>query len=234
MQPKRLYWALSAASANDVCLSQTPGGAGNLVLNGARVVAGVAVMSNGDPTVSSGGASQRRLLFTFAGNEAARTFTVFGTRAGDGFGAAKQVVIGTVAGTAPGTVETDFDLATVTRIAVDAATAGALTVGTSTKGSTPWVMANLHAAALQKINVDGYLVSGAATTTLEYTADPLPKLFTAADNTRFPRVRTHPGWSAITGDGEGVIDWPISAFRLTQTGTGLFRLVYIGSPTVGN
>ena len=59
---------LAAASVNDICLSQTPVGAGNLTINGADAAGGVATQD-----------TQRRVLFTFAADESARTFGVYGT-----------------------------------------------------------------------------------------------------------------------------------------------------------
>lgn len=251
MQPKRSYWTLAAAADNNICQSQTPG-AGNLTLNGALVTAGVANLVNGNPLLSSGGASQRRVRVTLAGDETGKTITLFGTRAPDGFNASVgQSIIETIAGGAPGTFDTLQDFATITAVSISAAAAGAIKVGTNGLASTPWVMAPLAALAAFKTGWDGRLVSGAVTHSLEYTADPLPKRFytggiekplgttsalvAVADNTRIPYPKIHPGWNAATGDAEGVIDWPYSGCRVSiASGTGLLRLVYQTSPLEGN
>lgn len=252
MQPKRLYWTQSAASDADVAANQTPGAAGDLTLNGGRVTAGVASMSNGNPLLSTGGASQRRPRLTTAADETGKTVTVYGTRAPDGFNASVgQSIIETVLLAGAGTYDLLQDFATITRVAVSAAFSGNIKVGTSGIGATPWIMAPLAAVQAYKTGWDGYLVSGAVTHSLEYTADPLPKRFytggiekplgttsalvAVADNTRIPKARQHPAWNAATGDAEGVIDFPHSASRVAlSAGAGLLRLVYLTSPLEGN
>src|ERR1700692_2947068 len=56
---------LAAASANNIALSQTPGAAGALILNGSLVVGGVAILDN-----------PRRILATTA--DSTHTLTVVG------------------------------------------------------------------------------------------------------------------------------------------------------------
>lgn len=106
---------LAAAAANNVGLSQTPLTAGNLTLNGALVVGGVAVLDR-----------PRRIIITSAGNDSAVTFTAYGT---DFSGQALQA---SVAGAAIGAADFGVSFATVTRITTAAATAAAITVGTNT------------------------------------------------------------------------------------------------------
>lgn len=107
---------LAAASANNVCLSQTPLGAGNLTLDGALVVGGVAMLDQ-----------PRHIIVTCAAAENTKTFTAYGT---DWSGQPIQSLA--VAGpAAPGAVDFGVSFATVTRIAVSAATTGAVTVGTN-------------------------------------------------------------------------------------------------------
>lgn len=252
MQPKRLYWTQSAASDSDVAANQTPGAAGDLTLNGGRVTAGVADMHNGNPLLSTGGASQRRPRLTTAADETGKTVTVYGTRAPDGFNASVgQSIIETVLLAGAGIYDLLQDFATITRVAVSAAFSGNIKVGTSGIGATPWFMAPLAAIQAYKTGWDGRLVSGAVTHSLEYTADPLPRRFytggiekplgttsalvAAPDNTRIPYPKTHPGWNAATGDAEGIIDWPYSGSRVSiASGTGLLRLVYQTAPLEGN
>lgn len=98
-------------SANAICLSQTPGGAGNLTLNGAT----------GSATFDA----PRCITLTPAANEAGTPFTVTGL---DEFGNAQTDVLwgkNAVASTSE-TVWTK-----VTQISVPAATVGAITVGTT-------------------------------------------------------------------------------------------------------
>lgn len=104
----------AAADADGVCASQTPGGAGNLTINGA-------LASGGEVEFDA----PRQVTITGTGNEVGKTFTITGT---DETGAAASEAI---AGPNNSTVTTTTYFATVTQIAVDAATAAAITVGSS-------------------------------------------------------------------------------------------------------
>ena len=108
---------LAAADPNGICTTQTPGGAGDLTINGALATAGVATLVPArNVTITSGGAS-----------ETGKTFTVTGT-ATDG-----TAVTEAIAG--PGvsaTVSTTALFKTVTQVAVDGATSGSVTVGSGT------------------------------------------------------------------------------------------------------
>jgi hypothetical protein len=105
---------LSAAVANNIALSQTPAGAGNLTLNGSLVTGGVAILD-----------TPRRAIVTSAGNDSGVTFTAYGT---DWSGQALQA---SVAGAPIGAADFGVSFATITRITTSAATAGAITVGTN-------------------------------------------------------------------------------------------------------
>lgn len=110
---------LTAQSANNIALSQTPGAAGALTLNGSLVSAGVAIISN----------PQRITITT---TDSTHTFTIAGmTSTGS---ALTEVVTGN--GTS---VTSLLDYARVTSIIISGAATGAVTVGTSGTGSTPWV-----------------------------------------------------------------------------------------------
>ena len=102
-----LNGALGSFSADNVAASQTPSGAGNLTLTS------TAVPLN----------PERYVYITTAADETARTFTVYGT---DRNGTS---VVEAIAGVDTETVSSTKKFAVVTRIAVDAATAGAVTVG---------------------------------------------------------------------------------------------------------
>lgn len=144
--------SLSAASANCICQSQTPSGAGNLTLNGSAVSGGVATLD-----------TQRRVLFTFAGNETGHTFKVTGTREGG------IVISESVGGTIAGTVATNLDFLTVTEITISAAAAGAIQVGTNGVGSTSWKLPNVH---MGPMNLQiGCETTGTVNYSIEYTFD---------------------------------------------------------------
>lgn len=130
---------LASPSANNIATTQTPGAAGNLTLNGALVVNGVAVLD-----------SPRRVLFTPAGNEASNgtVWTVYGT---DWNGSSvSETVVGV---NNPTTVATVYDYKTVTQIAVNKAQAGALTVGTNGVASSRPIFLDTFAPAPTAIQV---------------------------------------------------------------------------------
>lgn len=119
---------LATASANAICLSQTPTAA--FTLNGALVTSGVATMDN-----------PRRVLITTTANESAKTITIVGTD----WNYAPQTEI--ITGPNATTGYTNLDFRTVTSITISAAAAGAITVGTNTVASSMWVRLDSYALA---------------------------------------------------------------------------------------
>jgi len=106
----------TAADPDGVCQSQTPAGGGSqtLTINGAESSGGVATFT-----------AARFITITCAGNDAGRTFTITGT---DVNGSAQtETISGEDIGSSTGTKY----FRTVTEVAVDANTAGAITVGMS-------------------------------------------------------------------------------------------------------
>ena len=104
-----------AADPDGIATSQTPSGAGNLTINGAKASGGVATFN-----------AARQVTITSAGDDQARTFTITGTDVNGN--ALTEAVAG--ADTAAATSTKHF--LTVTQIAVDDATAGAVTAGMNT------------------------------------------------------------------------------------------------------
>lgn len=186
---------LTAASANAICLSQTPGAAGAMLLNGASVTGGVATLD-----------AQRRVLVTCAGNNSGVTFTITGTKA-------NGVTISEVM-TGPNTTSaaTLSDFLTVTSIVISGASTGAVTVGTNTTGSTPWYNGNIHMAPFaQEIDCS---LTGSATFSIETTqSDYLNPAATVIVQTTSIAAATAAAKLALTS--------PVRAWRLTVTlGTG--------------
>lgn len=107
------------ADADGISTSQTPGAAGNLTITGALATTGVATLGY-----------NRKVTITSAGNDSGRTFTITGT---DEFGNAQTEDI-----TGPNitTVTGTKDFLTVTQVAIDAASAGAITVGAAAESGT--------------------------------------------------------------------------------------------------
>lgn len=193
---------LTAAAATNIALSQTPLAAGNLTINGAAASGGVATLD-----------AARRVIVTSAGNDAARTFTIYGTGHSDN-PQTEAIAGGNIA--ASSTVN---DFKTVTRIAVDAATAGAVTAGTNTIGSTGWKMP-AYAIAPFNLRIET-TVSGTVNFAIEYTLDdfarPASWYYGPADTIRVrPTVVT--GAVASTSF---TFDSPIRGWRVTiASGTG--------------
>lgn len=140
---------LAAPSANNIAASQTPSGAGDLTLT-----AGALAGTTPD--------TPRRVLITTSADETSKTFTVYGTDWNNN--SISEVVNGVNATT----VYTKYDFKSVTRIAVSAALAGAVTVGTNGVASSRPVFLDSYAFAQSHIQVS---VSGTASFTVRETND---------------------------------------------------------------
>ena len=99
--------------ADGIASSQNPSEAGDLTLDGALASGGTATLDYA-----------RRISITSDANDSGRTFTVTGTDS-DG-----KALTEAVTGPNAGTVESTKYFATITSIAIDAASAGNITVGT--------------------------------------------------------------------------------------------------------
>jgi hypothetical protein len=202
MNPVVITKALTAASANAIALSQTPGAAGNLTINGASASGGVATLD-----------TTRRVIITSAGNDTGRTFTVYGTSHSN------NPYSEAVTGASGAAATTVGDFITVTRVSVDAATAGAVTVGTSSIGSTPWRNPSISLTPFA-LDIE-CSVTGSATYSLEYT---LSDYFSPASWYHGPAdtVRVRP--TAVTGAAGAsslTLTNPVRGWRVTiLTGTG--------------
>lgn len=120
--PTVLSFTLATADADGICQSQTPGGAGNLTINGELASGGVATMD-----------VARHLSVASTANLSALTFTFTGT---DRYG---QALTEAIAGPNNSTVKTTRNFKTITQIAISGAAGGALTVGTADEAETAWV-----------------------------------------------------------------------------------------------
>lgn len=188
--------ALAAASANNIALSQTPLAAGNLTIAGAAATAGVATLD-----------AARRVLFTPAGAEADNStiWTVYGTNRA---GAAIQETVAGVDN--PSVAYTNQDFLTVTRIAVNKAQAGAVTVGTNGIASSAWFMLS---NANNPINLGvGVTVTGTINFSIEYTYQD-PNVLALGS---YPSVWTQAALAAKTANTDGSFSFPMWGARLTQ------------------
>jgi hypothetical protein len=180
---------LAAASANNIAQSQTPGAAGNLTLNGTTVTNGVAVLD-----------TARRVLFTPAGAEATNgtIWTLYGT---DWNG---NAISETIAGVNnPATAQSVYDYKTVTRIAVNKAQAGAVTVGTNGVGSSRPIFLDTFAPGPTSLQVSA---SGTVNWTVRQSLDNPNAI----------------GYAAVTW-----LNHPDTANMVSQTGSSQSNYAYI-------
>ena len=216
---------LVAAITNGVCLSQTPAAAGLLTMNGSLVTGGVARFD-----------VARRVGITSAGNDAAVVFTVTGTnRWGN-----------TITDTATGAngavvAQTALDFLTVTSIRTSAATANAITAGSTSVGSSEWqvcdIMVSYWALAV------AVSVSGTVTYTVEHTYDDPNKLgttlvappqqFSLEGQSNSPPVAwPNPSLTGKNAAGEAqYANQPIFAYRVTVnagTGKAILQAIHAG------
>jgi hypothetical protein len=139
---------LTAASANNIALSQTPGAAGALTLNGSTVVNGVAVLDHA-----------RRVLITTT--DTTHTFTITGT-------SPTGTLVSEVVQNAGTSVQSQLDYLTVTSIVINGAASAAVTAGTSGVASTPWVRLDEWARPEVAIQCN---ISGTVNYTVQGTLD---------------------------------------------------------------
>lgn len=167
--------------ADGISLSQSPVGAVNFTLNGAAVSGGVATM----------GAAQK-ITVTSAGADTGRTFTITGT---DANGEAQTEGLTGASGAAATSAKF---YKTVTSIATDATTAGAITAGFTAVSVSP----SFDATKLVNTLTLGCNVTGTITYGAEYSIDLV-------------NWTTH---ATITGKSaafDGTVIFPIRAIRLT-------------------
>lgn len=203
------FGGLAAADADGICQSQTPGGAVDLTLNGALVTGGVGVLD-----------IARRVLITTTADESGKTFTITGT---DWFG---NTITETMTGPNNTTGYTELDFKTVTSIAVSAATAGALTVGTNGIASTQPVPLDIHGRPDVSLQV---VVSGTIDWTVQQTLDPMFAVATGSS----PNWFDHPDANMVaeTTNKQGNYAYIPTGTRLlvnSGTGTGTFTVVQAG------
>lgn len=204
---------LAAASANAICLSQTPT-VGTLTINGALASGGVATMD-----------TPRRVLITTAANESTRTFTVTGTNVSGN--AISEAITGPNIGTA-GSV---LDYATVTSITISGNAAGAVTVGTNGIASSPWVRFDEWSQPDTGIQC---IASGTVNYTVQQTLDDPNSPYSSVAPASVSWV-SHPDTNLVgaTGNVQGNYAFaPTYARVLLNSGTGSVRATFIQSGNV--
>lgn len=152
-----------------VSASQTPGGAGNLLINGTLAVGGTVTF-----------AAQQQVGITSAGNDSTVNFTVTGT---DANGAA---VSETLAGPNAATVKTVNSYLTITQISISGAAPAALTVDTVQSGADQPVPLDQYITTFNvQVTVE---VTGVSNYTVQQTQDDIFNTAPAALN-----------WTSVTG-----------------------------------
>ena len=192
MRPQTITRQLDAADPDGIAETQTPGGAGPITLDGAFVTGGVAFLD-----------VQRKVLFTFVGDETARTFTVTGTDE------SANVITEDVAGVNATTTSTELDFFTVTEISVDAATAAALTVGTSGVGASIPVPLDYIQNPFS-VSLGVIIGTGTVDVTVQFTFDDIR----AGDGVGPFIWFDHPDLTNVVADGDGAYVAPVIATRL--------------------
>jgi len=183
----------SALDRDGICASQTPSGAGDLTINGALASGGVATM----------GAAQHVTLYG-GSDESGKTFTAYGT---DYQG---QAISESRAGPNAGTVSFSNNFKTITRVAVSAATAGAVEVGVDGTMETQWFPLNHYLSGGFNVGF-GVDITGTMTYTVQHTFEDV---FASTFNPATAKAFDHVDVSAKTADADGSYVSPCTAIRL--------------------
>lgn len=194
---RRSFVFTPQVDADGFCQSQTPGAGGSLTMNGALVTSGVGY------SMPSGSVGGQKVVITAVGNESGRTFTITGT---DVMGRALSV---TVTGPNATTASTTAYFATVTDVSVDAATAGAVTVGVTGVAGSPIYVPNY-------LSTDGNIamvitITGTVSVTVKHSiGDPF-------DGTAYHSYRwdDHADLAAITATDSGNYEYLPTMIQFT-------------------
>jgi len=134
------------------------GGIGTYLVSASQTLSSTTIYGNAVATLDTA----RKVLFTTASDETAKTITIYGTNwAGD-------LINETVTGPNATTGSTLLDYKTVTKIYVSAAFTGTLTAGTSGVAASPWIRMSDYASAQSSIQVT---VSGTVNYTVQTSMD---------------------------------------------------------------
>lgn len=191
---------LAAADPNGIAEDQQLGAAGDLTLDGAFVIDGVAVLD-----------AQRQVTFESAGDISAANFTITGT---DDSG---NIVTETIAGPNATTVATAVNFRTVTQIAVDASFATDVEVGTNGVGASQEIPLDQNISPFA-VSL-GLVITGTIDVTSQFTFDDV-----FADNSGPFTWFDHTDQTNITSNDEAALISAVKAVRLlTNSGLGTAR-----------
>lgn len=247
MNPRSDTIALIAGNVALIVASNTPAGAGALtlvtpvtlnqlqptalgqttvqVVAYAPVTVGGGLVNVATPTITLD--APRRVLVTY-GNEASnRTVTING---GDRAARPISEIVNIPSGGA-GTLYTQQDFLTITSVSVGSAFTAAMSVGTNSIGSTPWVVIQRNVTPTN-MGWQTNLVSGAVTGQIEVTIDdPLFVPNPTSSNppwTNAPTASVPTGLGTINATGLYSLNQAITAWRwTTESGTGTMRIASV-------
>ena len=209
MRPVTQSRQLDAADPNGICLDQTTGGAGNLLINGALATGGVATLD-----------VQRRVEAESAADLSGVNFTITGT---DEQG---RIISETIAGPNAGVSSTVLDFLTITQIAVDGAVGTNVEVGTNGVGGSIPIPIDMY---LTPTNIGlSVEVTGTVNVTVQHTFDDIFTSNASAIHDWFD----HPTLASETTNQDGNLAFPPRAVRLlTNSGSGtcVLNLVQAGA-----
>ena len=204
--PITITVALDAADPDGIAVAQSLGAAGNLALNGALVVGGVAYLT--DPGVA------RQVVVSSVGNDSGLTFTLYGTNA------TGNNVMELLPGANAGDAESSQYFRTITRVEASGATAGNVSVGTTDEGSSRAV--NIDTALNPCATSIAADVEDTVTYTLQWTADDIQEAKAAWAN--------DPNMAAKSAAFSTSNTFPVSGYRLLVTaGTGTVKATILQS-----
>ena len=212
MIPVALTKVLTAAVANCIAQAQSVAAGANAVLNGGSVV----TLGNGVFGANTTQAvldTQRRIAIVSAGNDSANTARIYGLRQNG------QPINEILALTNGGTAASALDYANVLRLNFPTGTAGNVTVGTNTTGSTDWVLPNYNIGAYHV----GIVTQVTGTVTYNIEATNTPKYFDPPTgiNQTTPQPAVQSIVNASTIAQTATLSTPVTGFRYTITaGTG--------------
>lgn len=203
MRPIRISRTLAAADPNGIALDQTTGGAGDLTLNGAFVVDGVAQLD-----------VQRQVSLESVGNLSGINFTIVGTDE------QSRPISETISGPNVGVVATTLDFFTVTRVSVDAAVGTNVEVGTNETGGSVVIPLDQY---ISPFNVSlGAIITGTVNATVQFTFDDV---FSGVGPFSWTNQSD---LTNIVASADGTFISPVSACRiLTNSGNGTITLIVL-------
>jgi len=198
---------LATADDDGICASQTPSGAGSLLINGALASGGVATLDK-----------PRRVILTFAADETGHSFVITGTSTNYG----NATISETIAGATAGVVQSVFDYSTVTSVTISAAATGGIKVGTNGVASSKPLPLDIYARSTIALQAT---VSGTVNYTVSQTLDspwPVGSPPWSAGTPSWTWVN-HPDGNLVASaaTAQGNYAYPPSMTRLTiNSGTG--------------